>query len=124
MNILNPRQPSTMKHDFAHTPTIDTRRSKFAQPGRLVTMFDSGKLIPIEVKEIIPGDSIRIDNTYLCRLTTPIVPFMDNLYLDTQFFFVPNRLVWDNFKKQMGERVNAADSIDYTTPVVTAPSGS
>lgn len=123
MNPLNPKMPSVMKHDFQHTPTVNSRRSKFAQPARLVTMFDSGKLIPIEVMEILPGDSVKIDNTILCRLTTPIVPFMDNLYLDTQYFFVPNRLVWENFKKMMGEKANPDSSIDYTVPVVTAPTG-
>lgn len=123
MNPLNPKMPSVMKHDFGHVPTIDAKRSRFAQPSRLVTMFDAGKLIPIEVKEILPGDSVKIDNTILCRLTTPIVPFMDNLYLDTQYFFVPNRLVWENFKKFMGEKADPDSSTDFTVPQVTAPTG-
>lgn len=123
MNILNPRTPSVMKHDFEHMPTIGAKRSKFSQPSRLITMFDAGKLIPIEVKEILPGDTYICDNTLLCRLTTPIVPFMDNLYLDTQYFFVPNRLVWDNFKKFMGEKADPDSSTDFTVPQVTPPTG-
>ena len=122
-NILNPRTPSIMKHDFQHVPTIGAKRSKFHQPARYVTMFDSGKLIPIECMEILPGDTIKVDNTLLCRLTTPIVPFMDNLYLDTQYFFVPSRLVWANFKKFMGEKANPDSSTDFTIPIVTPPTG-
>lgn len=122
MNILNPKNPShTTKHNFANIPQINAKRSSFKTPSTYKTMFDAGKLIPFLVQEVLPGDTWKFDNTILCRLTTPLVPFMDNLYLDTQYFFVPNRLVWTNWTKFMGEKVNPGDSATYTVPVVTGP---
>jgi hypothetical protein len=120
-NPFNPQFPSVMKHDFAKVPRIGVNRSAFKSNPRYVTMFDAGKLIPFLVFEVIPGDTIKLDNSMLCRLNTPIVPFMDNLYLDTQYFFVPNRLVWTNWEKFMGAKDNPADSTTYTIPVVTGP---
>jgi len=70
----------------------------------------------VYVDEVLPGDSFRLNMTAFTRLATPIFPIMDNLYLDSFFFFVPNRLVWDNWKKFMGEQTNPGDSISYTIP--------
>ena len=118
-NPLNPKMPSPMAHDFAKIPRIGVPRSSFKSPSTYKTMFDAGKLIPFMVEEVIPGDTWKADNSFLCRLNTPAVPFMDNLYLDTQYFFVPCRLLWDNWPKFMGEKTNPSDSTTYTLPVVT-----
>lgn len=121
-NPLNPKFPTAQAHDFARVPTLSHKRSAFKCPWRISLAFDAGKLIPLgEPIEVIPGDTWKIDGTYLCRLNTPIVPFYDNLYLDVHWFFVPNRLVWDNWKKFMGEKNSPGDSIAYTVPVVTGP---
>lgn len=122
MNPLNPKFPSATSHDFAKVPRIGINRSSFKCPSRLSLAFDAGKLIPLgEPIEVIPGDTWKIDGTYLCRLNTPIVPFYDNLYLDVHWFFVPTRLLWDNHKKFWGEKNSPGDSTSFTIPVVTGP---
>jgi len=85
------------------------------------TTFDSGYLVPIMVEEVLPGDTWRCRATFFARMATPIFPVMDNLHFDTFFFFVPNRLVWSNWRKFMGEQANPADSISYTIPQLTGP---
>lgn len=105
-------------HSFAEVPSANIRRSSFNRSHSYKTTLDSGKLIPFYVDEVLPGDTFNLDVSIFARLSTPVVPIMDDIYVDTFFFFVPNRLVWDNFVKQMGEQVNPGDSIDYLTPTV------
>ena len=80
------------------------------------TTFDAGKLIPFYIDEVLPGDTFSVNATLFGRLNTPIAPVMDNIFLDTHYFFVPNRLIWDNFQKFMGEQDNPSDSTDYLVP--------
>lgn len=102
---------------FAEIPQVYFPRSSFDMSHSLKTAFDEGKLVPIMCEEVLPGDSFNCDVNSFCRLASPLsVPIMDNLYLDFHFFFVPNRLVWDNWEKLMGERRNPSDSIDYLVP--------
>jgi len=117
------RNRSVNVHQFAMVPKADIPRSSFDRQQTLKTAFDSGYLVPIYVDEVLPGDSFKLSATLFARLATPIVPIMDNLYLDTFFFFVPNRLVWTNWVKMMGEQNNPADSISYTTPQQVSPAG-
>lgn len=109
--------------DFAKVATADIRRSAFNRSFGYKTTFDSGYLIPFFCQEVLPGDTHTVKPLIFSRLSTPIVPFMDNLYLDTFFFFVPNRLVWEHWKEFCGEQKNPSDSIDYIIPMLTAPSG-
>lgn len=109
------------QHNFAVVPSVRTTRTKFNRDSAYHTTFDSGWLVPFYVDEVIPGDSIAINTTHFARLATPIKPIMDNLWLDIHYFFVPNRLVWDNWVKLQGERDNPDDDIDYTVPEMTAP---
>lgn len=104
---------------FSQVPNVTIGRSKFNRSHVLKTTFDEGKLIPIFVDEVLPGDSFKLKVTTFTRMATPIFPVMDNLYLETFFFFVPMRLVWDNFQKFMGEQENPGDSTDYLIPTVT-----
>lgn len=100
------KQPSVMtaqKH-FSQAPSAEIQRSRFDRSHALKTTFDAGDLIPIFVDEVLPGDTFTLDATAFARLATPLHPIMDNLYLDLHFFFVPNRLVWDDWQKFMGER--------------------
>jgi len=83
----------------------------------LKTTFDAGLLIPCFCEEVLPGDTWKLRMTAFARLATPLFPFMDNLHFETFFFFVPNRLVWSNWRKFMGEQANPADSISYNVPV-------
>ena len=121
MNVFNPRFPGVAPHDFARVPRVEAKRSAFKAESRITTMFDEGKLIPLPPIEVIPGDTFKIDASMLCRLNTPIVPFMSGLYLHSAYFFVPYRILWTNWKKFMGEKDNPGDSTTYTVPVITGP---
>jgi hypothetical protein len=105
-------------------PRAEIPRSKFQQQSTLKTAFDSGYLVPIYLDEVLPGDSVNLRMTAFARLATPLFPVMSNMYIDTFFFFVPNRLVWTNWQRFMGERDPDPDSsIDYTIPTMTSPTG-
>jgi hypothetical protein len=108
---------------FAKAPQAQIQRSQFNRSCGLKTTFDSGYLVPVFVDEVLPGDTFNLRMTAFSRLATPMRPFMDNLYLDSQFFFVPLRLIWDNFQKMMGEQVDPGDSTDYLVPTMQAPAG-
>lgn len=88
---------------FSGIPTIDIQRSRFDRSFSLKTTFSSGKLIPIMFEEVLPGDTVTLDTSLVCRMTTPIYPVMDNCFMDIYYFFVPNRLVWNEWSKFMGE---------------------
>lgn len=107
------------QHNFAQIPQVNMARSKFDRSFSLKTTFDFDYLVPIMVDEIIPGDTANVSVRHFTRLATQLVPIMDNLYVDFFFFFVPNRLIWDNWEKMCGAQDNPADSIDYTLPVLT-----
>lgn len=114
---------SVMKHDFSRIPQTDCPRSTFDRSHGVKTAFDSGYLVPIEVQEVLPGDEVVMNGNMLARLAPVVAPIMDNVFLETQWFFCPSRLLWTNFVKMMGERVNPRDSIDYLVPQLTAPEG-
>lgn len=107
------------QHLFSQVPSTQIPRSVFDRSHGYKTTFDSGFLVPFYVDEVLPGDSFKLTATLFARLATPIVPFMDNLYLETFFFFVPNRLVWDNWQKFNGEQKNPSDSTDFLIPTVS-----
>lgn len=114
---------SASSHSFAMVPKAEIPRSRFQMQKTLKTTFDSGYLVPIMCEEVLPGDTFNVNATLFGRLATPIFPVMDNLYIDTQFFFVPNRLVWNNWVKFMGEQDNPSDSISYSIPQQVSPAG-
>lgn len=108
------------QHLFSQIPRAEIQRSNFNRSHGLKTTFDSGYLVPFYVDEVLPGDTFNLKATLFGRLATPVVPFMDNLYLETFFFFVPNRLVWDNWQKFNGEQENPGDSTDFLVPTLAA----
>lgn len=107
-----------MIHNFSMAPSVGVDRSMFNRSHGHKTAFNAGKLIPIYVDEVLPGDTFNMHATILCRLATPIVPIMDNLWVETFWFFVPNRLIWDNWKYFMGEKINPGDTTEYVMPLV------
>jgi len=108
-----------MQHNFATTPNIDAPRSKFNRTfGHKFTM-DAGWLIPYYWDSVLPGDTFNMQSTIFARMATPLFPIMDNLYVDTHFFFVPNRIIWDNWRKFCGEQTDPGDSIDYQIPILS-----
>jgi len=98
------RNPSVMRHQFSQVPKAEIPRSSFDRSHGHKTTFDAGYLVPFFVDEALPGDTFKVNATCFARLATPIYPIMDNMYLDTQFFSVPIRLVWDNWQKFNGEQ--------------------
>ena len=114
---------SHMNHDFSQVPEAEIPRSSFDRTHGHKTTFDSGFLIPIYVDDVLPGDTFSMSMTGFCRLATPLHPFMDNLFMNTFFFFVPNRLIWDNWEKMNGSQRNPSDSTDFLVPQITAPAG-
>lgn len=122
MSIMH-RNRSASAHHFGLVPRGDVPRSAFKIQRGHKTTFDAGYLVPVLCEEVLPGDSFKVKMTAFARLSTPIFPLMDNLYLDSFFFFVPNRLVWANWVKFMGEQDNPADSISYTVPAIGWASG-
>lgn len=102
----------------SQVPQADIKRSKFNRSHGLKTTFDADKLVPIFVDEVLPGDTHKLDQSLFARLATPINPIMDNMYLDTFYFFVPMRLVWDNYDKFFGAQDNPGDSTDYLIPKI------
>jgi len=117
------RNRSVDPHQFAMVPKADIPRASFTRQFTHKTTFDAGYLVPIYVDEVLPGDTFNLKMTGFARLATPITPVMDNMYLDTFFFFVPNRLIWDNWQKFMGEQNNPGDSISYVVPQQVSPAG-
>ena len=117
------RNQSVDPHKFAMVPKADIPRASFTRQFTHKTTFDAGYLIPIYVDEVLPGDTFNLKMTGFARLSTPIHPIMDNMYLDTFFFFVPNRLIWNNWQKFMGEQEDPGDSISYVVPQQVSPAG-
>jgi len=103
---------------FSMVPRNDVPRSAFDLSHTHKTTFDAGLLIPVLIHEVLPGDSMRCRMTALARLSTPIVPIMDNIHLESFFFFCPNRLVWDNWARFMGEQASPTDSTQFLVPQV------
>lgn len=107
-----------MVHQFSQIPRAEIQRSSFNRSHGYKTTFDSGYLVPFYVDEVLPGDTFNLKCTLFARLATPIVPFMDNMFMETFFFFVPNRLLWDNWQKFNGEQENPGDSTDFLIPTI------
>nr|WAE43598.1 MAG: major capsid protein [Microviridae sp.] len=105
-------------HDFSQVPRANIPRSAFNRSHCHKSTFSASYLVPFYVDEVLPGDTFAARAHLFCRLATPIVPIMDNLYLETFYFFVPNRLLWDNWQRFNGEQDNPGDSTDYTVPEI------
>jgi hypothetical protein len=117
------RNKSVEAHRFSMVPKSDIPRSSFNVQKTHKTTFNSGHLIPIYVDEVLPGDTFNLNMTAFGRLATPLFPIMDNMHMDSFFFFVPNRLLWDNWQKFMGEQDKPGDSISYIIPTADSPVG-
>lgn len=112
---------SVMQHQFSQIPRADIPRSSFKRTHGHKSTFNAGYLVPFFADEVLPGDSFNLRANIFARLNTPIFPLMDNAYLDTFYFFIPNRLLWDNWQRFNGEQRNPTDSTDFETPIVTVP---
>lgn len=113
---------------FLNVPQMHTSRTRFNRDQTILTTFDSGKLIPFFVDEVLPGDTFQVDTSAIIRMTTPKYPVMDDAFIDFYYFYCPNRILWDNFKQFMGEVDNEpwmpkkAYSVPQITIQTSAPS--
>ena len=112
---------SVMKHLFSQIPRAQISRSVFDRSHGWKSTFDSGYLVPFLVDEVLPGDSYKVKFNFLARLSTPIVPTMDNLFIDTFYFFVPYRLLWKHWEQFNGQQDYPGASTDYLVPQTSAP---
>jgi hypothetical protein len=117
------RNKSVNLHQFAMIPKADIPRSSFKIQKTHKTTFNAGDLVPVYVDEVLPGDTFNLKMTAFARMATPLFPIMDNMHIDSFFFFVPNRLIWDNWQRFMGEQDNPTDSISYVVPQQVSPAG-
>lgn len=115
--------PSVMSHSFSQVPKAEIPRSSFDRSSGRKTTFNAGYLVPVFCDEVLPGDTYNLTATFFARLATPLHPIMDNMRLTSFFFFVPFRLLWDNWQRFMGEQDNPGDSTDYLVPQMLAPAG-
>lgn len=115
------RNKSANQNQFAMIAKADVPRSTFNRETTHKTTVNAGFLYPFFLDECLPGDTFNFKATIFGRLSTPLVPIIDNIYADTFFFFVPNRLVWDNWVRMNGEQDNPADSISFIVPTSTSP---
>lgn len=112
---------SVMSHDFSRIPRSDIKVSTFDRSHGVKTAFDSGYLVPIFLDEVLPGDTYEVKASMLAKMLSPMVSApMDNIFLETQWFYCPSRLLYNNFTRLMGERKNPGDSIDFIIPTLNS----
>ncbi len=114
---------TTSNAHFSKIPQAEIQRSSFDRSSGLKTTFDAGLLVPIFADEALPGDTMTLQQTIFARLSTPLHPVMDNMYIDSFFFAVPVRLLWDNWAKFNGEQENPEDSTDFLVPIMDSGAG-
>jgi hypothetical protein len=122
-DILARNRIRVKAHNFSNAPQVYQKRSRFDRSFVRKMTFNEGKLVPFFVDEVLPGDTISLTVRDFCRLSTPVAPFMDNLYLDKFFFFVPNRLVWEHWQNFCFEQEDPDDSTDYVVPTCQLAGG-
>ena len=110
---------------FSQLPKADIQRSRFDRSSSVKTTFNVGDIVPFYVDEVLPGDTFDIKTSKVVRMQSLVTPIMDNIYLDTYFFFVPNRLTWEHWQEFNGENTQSAwlPATEYQVPQITAPSG-
>ena len=111
---------TVMKHDYSNVPDLNRPRSTFNRSHGHKTTIDADWLVPVYWDDIVPGDTFNMNMRFFGRLMTPLKPIMDNLYLTAHFYFVPYRILWDNFEKFQGAQDDPGDSIDFTIPAMDA----
>ena len=118
--------PNLGMNRFSENPiNLDIQRSVFNMPHSIKFTGNVGDLIPFELMEVLPGDTFTVDTSKVVRMQPLVAPIMDDVYLDTYYFFVPTRLVWSHWKEFWGENTQGAwyPQVEYTVPQLTIPSG-
>lgn len=110
--------PSVMNHAFSRISTPEIQRSSFDRSHGHKTTFDAGYLVPVLIDEVLPGDTISMRGNFFARVATLLFPVMDNLWFDTFWFYVPNRILWNNWERFNGAQDDPDDSIDFIIPKI------
>lgn len=113
------RRRNVMNYLFSMVPKANIPRSTFDRSHNLKTTLDAGYLVPIFCDDVLPADTFKLRCSFMVRLQPLVRPIMDDIYLDSFFFFVPYRLLWEHWINMNGERRNPDDSIDFMTPTVS-----
>lgn len=121
MAINLPSRRLVSQDDASMIENANVPRSRFIGSWTRKTTFDAGYLVPFMLDEVLPGDHLSYNTTAYVRMATPLFPLFDNQRIDTFFFFVPNRLLWDHWARFMGEQDSPGDFTDYTIPQVESP---
>lgn len=122
--VIQPAPVLSSEAHFGNVPVAQTERSTFDLSHRYLTTFDAGYLIPMYVREVVPGDTFGVEMSASVLTINPVKrPFPDNGYLETMWFFTPNRLTWNHWVNFMGEKVNPSDSTVYVTPKIDTSAG-
>ena len=110
---------------FNQIPEVKASRTRFNRDQNILTTFDSGKLIPFYVDEVLPGDTFNVNTSAIIRMTTPKYPVMDDAFIDFYYFYCPNRILWDDFKQFMGEAEATPwmPQKNYKVPAITFTGG-
>lgn len=110
---------------FSYNPSTRAARSRFDISASVKTSFDAAELIPFYYEEVLPGDTFDVETNFICRMQTLLTPIMDDLYLDTFYFYVPNRIVWSHWKEFMGENTKSSwyPTAEYTVPQINVAPG-
>lgn len=116
---LNKTLPENTSHSFARVPGVNIERSTFDRKHSWTGTLDAGELVCNYMDEMLPGDTFDMSSAFVLEMQPTKKPIMDNLYVDGHYWFVPYRLVWENFERMMGQRDDPADSIDFLAPIVT-----
>ena len=116
--------PGSAQFKFSESQLGSIQRSVFNRSHGHKTTFNEGYLIPIFVDEVLPGDTFNMRMTAMCRMLSPLFnPIMDNMYLESFWFFCPSRILWNNWERFNGAQDDPADTTDYTVPQIVAPVG-
>jgi len=115
---------SVMTHTFSQAPSVQAPRSQFDRSHGHKFTLDAGWLVPFYWDDVLPGDTFNCNVTAFARMSTPLFPIMDNAFIDTHFFFIPMRLLWENSRKFFGEQIDPGDSIDYQIPILSGTGAS
>ncbi len=122
---MGTRQSSTNQNSrFASIPSVQMQRSQFDRSHGHKTTFDAGYLVPFFIDEVLPGDTFNVSTSIYARVATLLFPIMDNISLDVFYFFVPNRLLWENWERFNGAQDDPGASTDYLIPTMTSQPGS
>lgn len=109
-------------HSYSNLPSIKRRRTRFYDPWNKVMSMSVGKLYPVKLEEVVPGDDFSEDISFVSRLTSAYLrPVMDDLYMDVYAFYVPGRILYDDYESVFGNPSPSAYTDNDLGQIPTMP---